>query len=568
MNKHRIYKVVLWLSIILFLIAGAIFTYGYFYYGKIVKNYLIETVNRESKGIYRAEMGDLTINLIAGNLSIKNLQLIPDTSLFRKAIHKDSLSPLLFLLNMDEIQIRGFGLMELFRNHIITLRKFRVIGPEITLYRMRSTSPLPSEKHEKKSFSFSLPKGLSSIHILELSVEKGKVNYFDFTHDSLVTYTVPVCSVLVKNFLVDSIHKGDQRLFNSDDVVITLEGISFNTKNGLNNVSLGEIGISTANRTLYVKKFHLKPLFNDYQYTRKLGFQTDRLDISVSMVRFLHLDFLGLLQDGNFDAGVLQIDSLVLDDYRDKRVPRKPGFKPPMPQDAIRALKFHLRVDSVNLTSGKFTYREQVGAEPGVIFFDSVRAFMTGLTNDSLLLATGLVSELKGTAYLMGKGKLEANVRFNFGDPKNSFTFSALLGDINLKEINPMLSKLIPAEVTSGKINKLFIPMVFANDDVATGKLLFYYKDLSINLIDQKKTTWNKIKTGTIKFVANSFIINNNNPTTSGKMHTGIIHFSRDKSKGIINFLWKSTLSGLKSTMGFNSKAQKEIIKHEKSYHK
>jgi hypothetical protein len=51
-------------------------------------------------------------------------------------------------------------------------------------------------------------------------------------------------------------------------------------------------------------------------------------------------------------------------------------------------------------------------------------------------------------------------------------------------------------------------------------------------------------------------------------MHTGTIYFKRDKSKGIINFLWKSTLSGLKSTMGFNSKAQKEIIKHEKQQKK
>ena len=106
--------------------------------------------------------------------------------------------------------------------------------------------------------------------------------------------------------------------------------------------------------------------------------------------------------------------------------------------------------------------------------------------------------------------------------------------------------------------------MVSANDDVAKGKLLFYYNDLSVEVMDKKQTTWTKIKTGIINFAANDLIVNNDNPTKSGKMKTGVIQFQRDKEKGIINFLWKSVLSGLKSTMGFNSKAQKEMIKEEK----
>lgn len=567
MQKKRILKIVLGVLIILLLLAGAVFAYGYFYYGKIVRIYLTEAINRESKGVYRAEMGDLTLNIIAGNLTIKDFKLIPDTSLFRKRTATDTLSPLLFRLKITEFRIRGFGIMELIRNHIINLRRIRFIEPEITVFRMKIPNYKHSDRPKNKLLSIPLPKGLTSIHVAELALDNGKVDYFDCTHDSIVSFTIPVCSVLVKNILVDSVHRGEQRLFNSDDISIKLEGISFNTKNGLNNISLGEIGVSTGSSSLYVKNFHLKPLFNDYEYSRKLGFQTDRMDVFVSMVHVDRFNIRELLLGGKIKAGLLQIDSLLLDDYRDKRVPRKPGFKPLMPQDALRGLKTPLRIDTVTLISGKATYREQVNSEPGVIFFDKMRATLTGLTNDTLLLNAGLVSELKGTAYLMGKGKLDATVRFKFGDKNNAFTFSALLGEINLIEINPMLSKLLPAEVSGGKINKLVIPMVFANDDVATGKLLFYYQGLSINLLDQKKTTWSKIKSGAVKFVANSFIINDNNPTSSGKMHTGTVYFSRDKTKGIINFLWKSTLSGLKSTMGFNSKAQKEIIKLEKQRH-
>ena len=160
--------------------------------------------------------------------------------------------------------------------------------------------------------------------------------------------------------------------------------------------------------------------------------------------------------------------------------------------------------------------------------------------------------------------KLDVTVDFKFGDKRNSFTFSALTGPIDLVEINPMLSNLLPARVVSGKLDKLVVPQVYANDDVAKGSLLFYYNDLSVEVKDKKQTTWTKIKTGVINWAANDLIINNNNPTKAGKMKTGVISFNRDKGKGIINYFWKSTLSGLKSTMGFNSKAQKEMIREEK----
>jgi hypothetical protein len=36
----------------------------------------------------------------------------------------------------------------------------------------------------------------------------------------------------------------------------------------------------------------------------------------------------------------------------------------------------------------------------------------------------------------------------------------------------------------------------------------------------------------------------------------------------VFNYLWKSVLTGLKSTMGFNSDAQKAMIKAEKERNK
>ena len=564
MKLKMIRKIILWLLAVMILLAGIFFAIGYFYYAKVIRTYLIETVSRESKGLYKVEIGSIHLNIAAGNLTVKRFSLIPDTAFYRAHSSTDTLSPMLIRLNIDQFLVRDFHVMDALMKRRIDVNRICFTDPSVTVIRMKMKPGGQKENRDEKMMSIPLPKGLTSIEVGEFKVENAKLEFIDCSRDSITLNSFPVCNMIIKHILVDSAHRGQLRLFNADDIRINLGAYSLTMKNGMNKVSFGEIGLSTGTGEVYLRDFHLEPLLSEHDYTRKLGFQTDRMDIRISKLSFKRVDIRDLLFQGKIQAGLLQIDSLLLDDYRDKRIGRKPGFKPPMPQDGIRNLKTYLRIDTVMLTNGKATYSEQTGEEPGVIFFDKMNATFTGLTNDSVLLQAGLVSELKGTAYLMGKGKLDATIRFNFGDRRNAFTFSSMMGPINLVEINPMLTKLLPAKVVSGKLNRLVIPQVYANDDFAKGKLLFYYNDLSIKVIDKKQTTWTKIKTGVINWAANDLVINDDNPTKSGKMKIGQIYFTRDKEKGIINFLWKSALSGLKSTMGFNSKVQKELIKEEK----
>jgi hypothetical protein len=564
MTLKTIRKIFIWTLAGLILVAGILFAIGYFHYAKVIRNYLIEAVNRESKGMYKVEIGNIYLNILAGNLTVDQFSLLPDTAFYRAHSQTDTLSPLLLRLNIKKFLIRDFKIMDALMKRKISVNTIRFTGPDVTVYRMSLPHKKDDEKHQAKMMSIPLPKGLTSIGVKEFIIESAKVEFIDLSRDSITRNSFPVCHIFIRNILVDSVHQGQRRLFNADDIRITLGAYSMPMKNGMNKLLFNEIGLSTGSKEAYIKDFHLEPLYNKHDYTRKLGYQTDWMDIQINKLILRRMDLRKLLFEGKIEAGALEIDTLTLEDYRDKRIARKPGFKPPMPQDGIRKLKTYLRIDTILLKNGKATYAEQVGEKPGTIFFDKMNATFTGLTNDSVLLSAGLVSELKGTAYLMGKGKLDATVRFNFGDKRNSFTFSAVMGPIDLVEINPMLTNLLPAKVVSGKLKKLWVPMVNANDDVAKGKLLFYYNDLSIEVMDKKQTTWTKIKTGIINFAANDLIVNNDNPTKSGKMKTGVILFQRDKEKGIINFLWKSALSGLKSTMGFNSKAQKGMIKEEK----
>jgi hypothetical protein len=374
----------------------------------------------------------------------------------------------------------------------------------------------------------------------------------------------PSCDLLIKHILVDSIHKGKTRIFNADDIRITLGASSLPMRNGMNRLSFGKITYSTASSELYINDFHFEPLYSKSDYSRKLGYQSDWADVTVGKMVLRRINLRSLLDEGRIIVGLVEIDSASLNDFRDKRIALRPGIIRLLPQESLRKIQTCFRIDTVLLTNGRINYEEQTGESPGTIFFDKVQAAFTGLTNDSVLLKAGMVSELEGTLYLMGTGKIDITFRFHLLDKRNTFSFSARMGPFDLVEVNPMVSNLMAVKVVSGKVNKVIIPRVTANDEFATGTMQFYYNDLAIDLLDQKQTTWSNIKTGVIGWVINDIIVSNDNPTESGKMTSGVIHAFRKKELGFPNYLWRSVFSGAKSTVGVNSNEQKDLRNKEK----
>ncbi len=556
-------RILIWALGILTGIIMVVGVVGYFYWGSLIKETIKSAISRETKGLYKADIGYVYYGIFSGNLHIRNLTLIADTAIYN-AMDPDSTPSLLIGLHVGKLTVLDLQLKQALFSKKIDAKRIDVKSPELKIWRKKIPVPDTTGKAPDTTQSIPLPNGWDYIAVGTISLVAGSLSYIDQATDSVKEFTIPYIDIQIVNLWVDSTWRTDPRIYNTDDIVITLRDLKQQTGNAMYAMHFGEVGLSTGQNMLYVDKFHLEPLFNRQDFSRKLGYQTDRMDIGIKKITLSGIDWRELMLDKRLVAEKLWIDSLLLDDYRDKRVPMRPGFKPPMPQQLIRNLKTHIWIDSLEITNGKATYSEQVANEPGTIFFDRINGLLTGLTNDSTWLAEKKVSPLKAEAYIQGTGKLQATINFIFGDLRNRFTVSAQLSRFDLTQINPMLSKLEPAKIESGVVKKMVIPMIQFNDDFSTGKLTFYYDNLSFKMFKEKNTTWDGIKTGVINFVASDILINKSNPLPNGKLNTGVIYFQRDKHKSIINFIWKSIFSGLKSNMGFNNKEQKVIKKGKK----
>jgi hypothetical protein len=261
------------------------------------------------------------------------------------------------------------------------------------------------------------------------------------------------------------------------------------------------------------------------------------------------------------------MDSVDLQDYRDKRNPPRKNWKPPMPHEALTNLKVRIQIDSVLVTNAKLTYSEQSGDKPGAVFFEDVKLSAGPVTNDSTMLAAGFVMKVNATAKLMGSGAVSLSVDFPMPAKNGEFSFSGLLTGFDMTKINPFVSAQVPAKIISGYVEKAVIPPVYANSHHSKGTIVLYYKDLKMDLPPQNDKKWEHMKKSVLAWAANTYVAESN-PSHNGKLRQGVIYFERDPSKSIFNYLWKSLFSGIKSTVNVNTKEQKEIKKTKKQQSK
>ena len=148
--------------------------------------------------------------------------------------------------------------------------------------------------------------------------------------------------------------------------------------------------------------------------------------------------------------------------------------------------------------------------------------------------------------------------------PRSQWWFSAEAGKIDLTQFNPLTENALGLTIISG-VGSLQVPMITGDDVYARGYVDFLYRKLKIRLYDRKKSQKSKsVISPFANFMMNSFLVKSNNPPFLGHVKKGVVYFERKPQKSFINYLWKSNLSGILSTIGINNKQQREVKREDK----
>ena len=326
-----------------------------------------------------------------------------------------------------------------------------------------------------------------------------------------------------------------------------------------------DIRINLPQRKIRFDSITLTPRFNKTAFFKRVGHQTDRITLYGKSAVLDNFNTADLLNGHFIHFGNMQLNNISVRFERDMHYPRNHAVKP-MPFELFNSIPYKFKIDTMGLNNCMISYFEYEvkSKNPGIFFIDHFQVRAQNVTNHFMPGDSNLVLKVQGSGKLMKQAKLDFTLVMPYFAPKQQWWFSADAGKIDLTQFNPLTENVLGLTVHSG-MGSLHVPMITGDSVSAHGKVEFLYRKLKIRVYNRKKSEKSKkFWTPFANMIINGLVVKSNNPPFLGHVKKGIVYYERNPEKSFINYLWKSNLSGILSTIGFNNKQQREFKREEK----
>ncbi|MFK7953713.1 MAG: hypothetical protein AB8B73_12775 [Ekhidna sp.] len=337
---------------------------------------------------------------------------------------------------------------------------------------------------------------------------------------------------------------------------ISTRNMEFRTENGLNLIQLDKVTLN--NSQLEVSDLTLEPLLGKEDYFKKIGYETDHINLTIPSIRLETFDQQLLLKDSILNAARLIVEEPTLDIFRDQNYPDPDPLYKIMPVSAIQSIPFPMRIDTVEVVGARVAYEmiPENGVEPGIFTFADLDATFSNITNNPI---QNEVMNVFVTANAMDIIPMYLSFDFDLNSENDEFSFKGSVAPHDMTTFNQYTENGAFVKVISGATKNLSFA-VQANDTLGYGTMDFVYNNLKIAMLDKKTYSQSNVDESVVSFIANTFFVRKRNRFT--KYRQGDIYFERIQHKAIFNFLAKLLISGTASSVGFkNYKKEVKIVK-------
>lgn len=578
----------------LFIIFSVVTIYVTRNFNQILADALMRSFNSNVvSDVYELKFEKLRVNIFAGNIRVFNVVLQPrKTPLYPYPYINSS-----FRLETGKLIMKNVEILDLIKLGELRLSRIEINTPDIQvllngeknifLPYMDTTDTDKAKTSKRFINSFHLDEFQltdASFHILntdrnnEFTVKKLSISLSHLLLDQqtgLDMFSFDAVELAIdeisgrmqqgsfRNFKVQHIKLDvnalevrksiDTLIFNYTDFNAGLKNLNFNTSDSIFNLSLKQMDLSYANRSVSLAGVAFIPNLSQAEMLKREKFQKTQFSVAAGSLNLLNLNFDTLLYRRKVYVDDIKIDSVEVSLFKDKSKPIDKTKFPEYLGQVVAAIPFPILVKSAKATRVGFLNVER--KEDGKYAKVNIKRGALAVKNITNIPSTGLLT-VAISGYLENKVFISLNAGFSYQKPQ--FSLNGKIGRSNLSDLNHLLAAYSPAAIKKGIIDEItFSGTVYRTN--ATGTMKFLYHDLDIDLKLTEKNWQNSV----IGFAANSYL-NASNPPSPGKPPRVVIyHAERDMNKGFFNIILKSVLNGLKETM-IMSKENKKTYKADK----
>ncbi len=468
---------------------------------------------------------------------------------------------------VPRIVLEGLDIQKAYFDKKIEARKLEFRNPALTQYESAaSTGTATKIAWDRDSLRTQLRKILlssyRSIQLQEIDLHSGQWQQMHVTaQDTTLAHAYGGLFAHARGFGLEAAPTAiDRRFLFANDWTLGLRNHRLRTADSLYFFQVDKVALSTGGRQLQVDSIRLIPRYSKEAFALQKGEWVDRMEVSLPRLVLRRLNIDSLLFRQKAIAGRLDIGGLDLRAFKDKRLPEPEDMQPKLLLEQLRSVPLYFRIDTLDLGGAYLEYGEQVpdADEPGVFHIEDLSARVQPFTNDPVLLSSPTVMHISTRSRVMGSGEMRLRFQYLLNDSEGRFRFEGEIDSMSLADFNPMIANTAFFQVNSGQMHKMTF-FIDADRKLARGKMRFYYNDLNISFLGNRKRDEGEEPDPRrfASFLANTFMLRSDNPVRR-YLRVGKIYFERNERRSIFNYWAHAALSGVKASIGAKNDKDKD----------
>ncbi|MCL7988365.1 hypothetical protein M8998_10485 [Sphingobacterium sp. lm-10] len=531
-------------------------------YKPILETKLKEIIAESSDGLYTLEYDALDLNLLLGNVTLKNAVLVPDSAVYEKLVAEEKAPDNRFHIALDELKVRRFSVMDLLLGKGLKVNSINLARPKVHMINEPHAFNDTVSNDPPKSLYEQIKDDLSSIAVKKIDFTNMKLTHTQIVDGKKSKMALDSVQLHITDVLIDETSEQDStRLFYTKMVDLSLPGFEYDLPDGFYRAKFDHLKLNTQQRDLIISKLSFSPRMSKAEFFKKQGKKTTMAIMKLDTLKIEGLDIARLIDQNKIYAKDATLKNGSVSLFMDMRYPSVAGSKiGKAPHQQIMKLKQSIKVDTVHIDNLNILYGEfsKKYSQEGIITFDGARGVITNVTNDTLSLQKDKFMRADLRARIMNSGNLHAIFGFDMLSKNGAHTYKGSLGAMKATAFNRIIKPLVNVEISSGNIRKVSFDMA-GTDYRNWGDFRFDYDDLKIKILGSKDEEGKRSGKGILSFLVNQLIINDSNPDANEVYHKGYVKYTRDPSHSFWKTLWQSMLDGIKQTAGITAEREAKL---------
>lgn len=563
--KSKKHTVIRWFGgvlLVVALIVGAFSWYLGIKLKPIISAQLKEVVENATDSLYTVEFSELNTSFMLGYASLSDVRLIPDTNVLKKLVRLKLAPNNIYEVGLKKLVIKNFHSFRFYKEGRLNINQLIFDKPNIVMTNKQLDFNEDRPPVPRKSPYDYISRFLKELRVETISFKDIRFKYVNRNGPVPEVDSVDNLNITFKDWLIDRGSASDtSRFYLLKDVMINLKDYRFATPDSMYHLNVNQLDFQASTGKLNIKRFDFTPRYDEMSFGRKAGYAKDRFHIQMSDISLNGVDLPQYVRKQELMANEMNIANGSVAVFNNNELSRRGTIKNGRyPHQLLQKLNDQLTIKTINLQNIDVRYAEydRDSKQKGEITFENTSGQIRNLTNSEKLKAVNKYMIADLTSYMMGKGKMAVQFKFDLNSPRGAFSYVGRLGNMEGKVLNRITKPLGMVQVNRGEVKSLSFK-IDADENVANGTLDFRYNDLSIGLLKKVEGKERLVKQGLMSILANALILRSDNPDASGKYVSAPIHYERNRRSTFFSFIWRTLFLGIKHSVGVTKEKEKEV---------